>query len=101
MTWLLLVPLAVALWWLWDIRRALRLGALPARRSSTALERTRRPDFPGAVPPNRYVVVRWPMERLEYAGCIGAKAREVYEHSHPGSGEEVEFWELGVCRGHK
>ena len=91
---------AMTLWLLWEIRRALGVRGRPRLRP---LQRPSRewPDFKGAIPPNRYVVVRWPQGRLEYQGCIGAKARETYEHTHPAAGEEVEFWELGDRRGQK
>ena len=100
MTWALAAMLALALWWLFDIRRALRLRAVPR------IGRTQKPTsqslFGGAVPPNRFVVVKWPTGQLAYQGCIGARAREVYEHTHPGApGESVEFWELGSRRGIK
>lgn len=97
MTWLLVLPLALALWWLWDIRRVLRVRHL----TPVAPRRGTRANFAGALPPNRYVVVRWPKGTLEYAGCQGATARQVYEHAHPRHGEEVELWEQGTCRGHK
>jgi hypothetical protein len=47
------------------------------------------------------VVVRWPSGQKHYGGCIGADARQVYEHTHPKPGESVEFWELGARRGVK
>lgn len=59
------------------------------------------PPYAGAVPPNRFVVVRRPTGTLEYQGCLGAKAREVFEHTHPRVNEIVQLWELGTCRGHK
>lgn len=58
-------------------------------------------EYPGAVPPNRFVVVRWPGEVYHYQGCQGAQARQIYEHNHPKPGESVEFWELGTQRGRK
>lgn len=100
MTWVFGLGLLLALWLLFDIRRALGLRArpsLPGRPKPT----TAREGYPGAVPPNRFVVVRWPEGRLVYQGCLGARAREAYEHAHPAAGEEVEFWELGTRRGHK
>ncbi len=60
-----------------------------------------RPGFPGAVPPSRYVVVRWPDGHHFYSGCSGAEGRRMYEHTPPGKGETVEFWELGSRRGYK
>jgi hypothetical protein len=92
---------AVILWLLWDIRRALRLRPRPRFARSNAKAETRRAQFPGAVPPERFVVVRWPQGLKHYGGCDGASARKVYEHQHPSPGEEVEFWELGDCRGRK
>lgn len=100
MIWILAVPLAVALWWLWEIRKTLGLRARPIVRLPST-PKLRRPDFRGAIPPNRFVVVRWPDGLLFYQGAYGAEARKMYEHTHPGPGEEVEFWELGECRGHK
>lgn len=100
MIWLVLVGQMVTLWLLWGIRRSLGVRSrvrLPGRSVSPEV----RDAFPGAVPPNRYVVVRWPMGRLEYQGCIGAHARQKYEDTHPAAGEEVEFWELGDRRGYK
>jgi len=98
MDWVLLGLLLGALVLLWDLRRRQPRTHVP--RAGSKAERKRR-DFPGAVPPNRYVVVRWPQGRLEYQGCIGAHARRVWEHTHPAQGEEIEFWEMGDCRGHK
>ncbi len=60
-----------------------------------------RPGFVGAVPPSRYVVVRWPDGHHFYSGCSGAAARKMYEHTPPAKGETVEFWELGSRRGYK
>ena len=60
-----------------------------------------RPGFPGAVPPARYCVVRWPDGHHFYNGCGGAEARRMYEHTPPAKGEVVEFWELGSRRGYK
>lgn len=95
------LALALLLWLVWDLRRALGLRARPSLPGRPALPTTDRAAFPGAVPPNRYVVVHWPMGDLRYAGCVGAEARRVWEHTHPAPGEEVEFWELGNRRGHK
>ena len=100
MIWVLLGLHLVCLWLLWEIRRSLGVRGRPrllARQTPTVA----RPDFPGAIPPNRYVVVRWPQGRLEYQGCVGSLARQVYEQATPNAGEEVEFWELGNQRGHK
>lgn len=94
------VLLLLGLWLLWDIRRTLGLRgrpALPGRPVAT----TDRGRFPGALPPNRFVVVRWPDGHQFYQGTQGAQARQVYEHLHPRPGEDVEFWELGARRGHK
>lgn len=101
MTRLLLVVQAVILWVLWDIRRVLRLRALPPLMAKSIPAATTREGFPGAVPPARYTVVRWPDGHHFYDGCQGAEARRIYEHTHPKPGEEVEFWELGERRGHK
>jgi hypothetical protein len=95
-----LVLQALVLWLLWDIRRALRLRARPFVRTNAKAE-ARRAAFAGAVPPERYVVVRWPQGLKHYGGCLGAEARKTYEHQHPKPGESVEFWELGDCRGVK
>ena len=99
MIWVILTQVGI-LWLIWDVRRALGLRArpsLPGRPKATV----HRPDYPGAVPPARYAVVRWPDGHHFYQGCIGAEARKVFEHLHPKPGEEVEFWELGDRRGHK
>jgi hypothetical protein len=93
--------LVVVLWLLWDIRRTLGLRARPGLPGLPARPTTHRPDFRGAVPPSRFVVIRWPRGLIHYNGCVGALARKEYEHQHPAPGEEVEFWELGDRRGHK
>lgn len=89
------------LWMVWDIRRVLRVRALPPLLPRSAPKAATREGFPGAVPPARFVVVRWPDGHHFYSGCEGAVARKAYEHLHPGVGEEVEFWELAERRGHK
>lgn len=95
----LLVPIA---WWLWEIRRALGLRARPRSRfAKKATPSLRRADFKGAVPPNRFVVIRWPDALFLYQGTGGAAAREAYARNHPSIGEEIEFWENTECRGHK
>lgn len=88
------------LWLLWDVRRVLRLRAVPSLPKPLPAPGVRE-GFAGAIPPARYTVVRWPDGHHFYDGCQGAQARKVYEHTHPGAGEEVEFWELGDRRGHK
>ena len=93
---LVLALLVLLVWRTWPPRQT------PRPRVPTPPGETATVDgFRGAVPPNRFVVVRWPQGRLEYQGCIGGRAREVYEHTHPAKGEVVEFWELGTRRGHK
>ena len=101
MTWVLLGLLLLEGWVLWDIRRVLRLRALPPVLPPAPAAVADRPGYPGAVPPDRYVVVRWPDGHRFYRGCVGATARKTYEHLHPAPGEEVEFWELSSRRGHK
>ena len=101
MIWVVLGLQVLVCWWLYDIRRALGLRARPRLLAPTPAPAKDRTAFPGAVPPNRYVVVRWPQQRLEYAGCAGGRAREVFEAAHPAPGEDVEFWELGSRRGIK
>jgi hypothetical protein len=105
MIWVLLAGLALLLWWVWDIRRALGLRLRPTLRNAPGetipTDRGATRSFPGAIPPCRYVVVRWPDGHHFYGGCIGAMARRTYEHLHPKPGEEIEFWELGNRRGHK
>lgn len=59
------------------------------------------PDYPGARPPTRFVVLRRPTMIFEYAGCEGGLARHAYEYNHPKAGEVLELWDLGVCRGRK
>lgn len=100
MTWVLVGLQVLACWWIWDVRRAMGLRARPTL-PHRSVETKARPDFKGAIPPNRYVVVQWPSGNHVYRGCIGAEARKIYEHTHPAVGEEVEFWELGNRRGHK
>lgn len=100
MDWVLLGLLVLVLWWLWDIRRVLGVRRLLYPLTSRPVSRSRE-GFRGAVAPARYVVVRWPSGQYVYNGCQGAEARTIYEHAHPAPGEEVEFWELGDCRGHK
>lgn len=101
MTWLLLALLLVLVWEMWEVRRALGLRGRPGVPTLAPRPTTHRPDFQGAVPPNRYAVVRWPDGHHFYRGCVGALARQMYERTHPGPGEEVELWELGDRRGHK
>ena len=103
MTWVVVLLLVPVLWMLWDIRRALGLLGHPGHTFFPKPQppASHRPEFRGAIPPNRYVVVRWPQGWLEYQGCVGAQARTTYEHTHPAPGEEIEFWELGDRRGHK
>lgn len=79
--WVVLVGVALVLWLLLDIRRALGLRIRPSLPGSPKAT-TYRTGFPGAVPPNRFVVVRWPDGVHVYQGCIGADARKVYEHTH-------------------
>ena len=101
MIWAVLLALQVGiLVCCWDTRRVLRLRAVPGLPRLVPKASTRA-GFAGAVPPARYVVVRWPDGHHFYHGCQGAEARKVYEHTHPAAGEEVEFWELGDRRGHK
>jgi hypothetical protein len=57
--------------------------------------------FPGAVAPNRYLIIFWPTGRVAYAGCLAGLARQTYENSHPAKGEAVEMWDQGTCRAHK
>jgi hypothetical protein len=92
--------LALALYWLWEIRRALGFRTRPrfVRRLTPSYSRA---DFRGAIPPNRFVVIRWPDGLHLYGGCLGAKAREAYDAHHPAIGEEIELWELDACRGSK
>lgn len=98
MTYVLLVLLVLALRWIWEIRKAVqRPSPSPVPGPVTDAPA----GFTGAVPPERYVVMRWPSGQKHYGGCIGAQAREVFEHNHPGTGEAVELWELGTCRGRK
>lgn len=85
---------------LWQIRRAVGLRVKP-RIPLVQKTSYRRADFRGALPPNRFAVVRWPDGLHLYQGCVGAKAREVYDQHHPAQGEEIELWELGDCRGSK
>lgn len=101
MIWVILTLQAGILWLLWDIRRVLRLRAIPPIMAKTVPAARSREGFPGAVPPARFAVVRWPDGHHFYRGCVGAEARRIYEHTHPAPGEEVEFWELGDRRGHK
>lgn len=105
MTYVLLGLQALVLVVLWDVRRALgvrvRLPRWNAPAVSDPQDNGASRRFPGAIPPSRYVVVRWPDGHHFYSGCVGALARTVYEHLHPAPGEEVEFWELGDRRGHK
>ena len=98
----LLVALALGqLWLLWDVRRALRLRLRPSVTRTSAKAAAIRDRFPGAVPPERFVVMRWPQGLKHYGGCEGARARTTYEHQHPAPGETVEFWELDNRRGVK
>jgi hypothetical protein len=101
MEWVTVGLLVLGLYWLWEIRRTLGLRAkvriLPALRK----QRLRRADFRGAIPPARYCVVRWPDGLHLYNGCYGAQAREAFDRNNPASGEEIELWELGDCRGVK
>lgn len=101
MIWAVLLLQCVLIWFLVDIRRALRLRALPSPRPKAVTAGGAREGFPGAVPPSRFVVVRWPDGHHFYSGCDGAKGRKMFEHTNPAPGEEVEFWELGDRRGHK
>lgn len=106
MIWVVLVGQAATLWLLWRFRRYVERRVLvwEAARSAGISESdaaTPRPGYPGAVPPNRFVVVRWPGELYFYQGADGSAAKKMYEHTHPGKGQEVEFWELGSRRGHK
>ena len=100
MTYASLAVSLIVLVLVWDIRRALGLRNRPTFQPA-ARETSNRRDFRGAVPPNRYCVVRWPDGHHFYNGCVGSQARQLYEHTHPQPGEEVEFWELGDRRGHK
>ena len=104
MTWaegVLLLGLLVVLWWTWDIRRALGLRARVRGVHTSTKQAIARAEFRGAIPPERFVVVRWPQGLKHYGGCYGAAARQVYEHQNPLPGESVEFWELGDRRGEK
>lgn len=104
MTWWAAFPLALILWWLWEIRRALHLRLLPTPiHVEGPSEATVRPPeaFQGAVAPNRYVVIRWPTGLTHYGGAHPTHAKQVYEHQHPIPGEAVELWEQGTCRAHK
>jgi hypothetical protein len=103
MIWVVLLVQVAVVYLLWDIRRALGVRGHPVPMVFQPAQKPSpdRPGFAGAIPPNRYVVVRWPQGRLEYQGASGASARMAYEHTPPAVGEEVEFWELGNRRGHK
>jgi hypothetical protein len=103
MIWVVLLVQVALGYLLWDIRKALGVRGHPVPLFLQPAQKhpQHRPSFRGAVPPNRYVVVRWPEGRLVYQGCVGAKAREVYEYTPPGPGEHVEFWELDERRGVK
>ena len=104
MTWTeggLLLGLLVVLWLLWDVRRALRLRWRPRVARTSQSQARAQVEFRGAVPPERYVVMRWPGGIKHYGGCLGADARKTYEHQHPKPGESVEFWELDARRGVK
>lgn len=96
-----LVALAVLIWLVWDIRRALRLRTLPPLPSFSRTPVTSQSAFTGALPPERYVVIRWPQGQKHYGGADGAAARKVYEYAHPLPGETVEFWENSDRRGEK
>jgi hypothetical protein len=72
------------------------LGDLLGRRKPTEP-----PPHVGAIHGHRLVVVRRPLDTVEYGGWSGAKAREAYENAHPGHGETIELWDRGVCRGRK
>ena len=104
MTWLLVLPLGLALWWLWDIRRLLNLRLIPRKQVVIGpADATIRASetYRGAVAPARYEVVRWPSGTVHYNGSHPTQAKQVYEHQHPIPGEAVELWEQGTCRGHK
>lgn len=106
MTWLIAAAvfpyllIAVGFWW---SRRPKVPG--PSFTAASHPDPTGSPHapegYPGAVAPNRFVVVIWPSGRNAYAGCVGALARKTYEHAHPNTGEAVEIWDQAVCRGHK
>ena len=98
MSWVLLVGLALALCWLWDIRRVLGLRARPSLPVSDPKPALVRADFQGAMRPNRFIVVRWPDGSLYYQGSLGAAARDVYTNNHPRPGESLELWEHGHRR---
>ena len=89
------------LWLLYEIRTALGVRGRPALLPTRPKATSARADFQGAIPPERYVVMRWPLGVKHYGGCNGAAARREFEGQHPRAGEEVEFWELGDRRGHK
>jgi len=103
------VILCLALAWLiYDVGRFRRLivgkqvPRLTTPRHSHPKEVATSPvHYPGAVPPNSWVVVRWPGEIYHYKGCAGAEARQKYEYNHPAPGEAVEIWNLGTQRGRK
>lgn len=106
MTYVELVLIAGLYWWVWDFRREVRTRVLveAATRAAGLGEPDTAPvrsGFAGAVPPARYVVVRWPGELKFYNGCDGSAAKKMYENTAPGKGETVEFWELGSRRGYK
>jgi hypothetical protein len=99
-----LVAVAVAgLWAAWEFRRLRRVleGVRRVPVPLTGSAPLAPTGFRGAVPPNRFVVVKWPGEIYLYQGCLGAMARNAYVNNHPIAGERIELWENGDCRGSK
>jgi hypothetical protein len=98
MDWAILACLVLALYWLWEIRRVLGVRSRTRLVRRLTPQSLRRDGFKGAIPPARFVVVRWPDGLYFYNGCYGAQAREAYDRNNPQAGEEIELWELGNCR---
>lgn len=60
-----------------------------------------RPPYVGAIHGHRFVVVRRPLDTIEYGGHSGAQARQAFDAVWPNKGESVELWDYEDCRGRK
>ena len=56
---------------------------------------------PYALHGHRFVVIRRPLDTIEYGGHSGSLARQTYEGVWPNHGETIEIWDRDECRGRK